>query len=157
VEEFARLYGSPPSRFDGHHHMHICASMLIGRLIPERTRVRRNHSYFPGERSIFNRTYRKAVDAWLVRRYRCTDYFFRLPAMAMDREMRRIANLSHAFMVELAVHPETKGEYDFLMSDAFLDCTAGVATGSYDDCPGTKTDNRSTSIGGGMQDVPGKT
>lgn len=27
VEEFERLYGSPPSRIDGHHHMHICANM----------------------------------------------------------------------------------------------------------------------------------
>jgi predicted glycoside hydrolase/deacetylase ChbG (UPF0249 family) len=109
VEEYKRLYGGPPSRFDGHHHMHLCANMLIDRVIPVGIRVRRNHSFFVGERSIFNRTYRKVVDAWLVRRYKCTDYFFRLPPIAMDYGMKRIADIACASVVELAVHPEHGG------------------------------------------------
>jgi hypothetical protein len=133
VEEYKRLYGGPPSRFDGHHHMHLCANMLIDRVIPVGIRVRRNHSFFVGERSIFNRTYRKVVDAWLVRRYKCTDYFFRLPPIAMDYGMKRIADIACASVVELAVHPETAGEYDFLMSHEYPNCIAGVARGGYKD------------------------
>lgn len=129
--------------------------MLISRLIPQGMRVRRNHLYFPGERSIFSRTYRRAVDDWLVRRSSCTDYFFRLPTTAMEREMKRIANLSRTSVVELAVHLETKGEYDFLMSDAYLDCMAGGAMGAYEECPGTG--HRSVAIGDGRRDACGKT
>jgi hypothetical protein len=133
VEEYERLYGSPPSRIDGHHHMHLCANMLIDRIIPAGLRVRRNLSSFVGERSVFNRTYRKVVDTWLVRRYRCTDYVFRLPPIAMGRGMKRIANIACASVVELAVHPESAGEYDFLMGHEYPDCIAGVARGGYKD------------------------
>jgi len=133
VEEYERLYGVMPSRIDGHHHMHICANMLMGRLIPKGIRVRRNHSFFAGERSVFNRTYRKVVDAWLVRKYNCTDYFFRLSPIAMERGMKRIAEIARGSVVELAAHPETAREYDFLMSREYLDCVAGVAMGGYRD------------------------
>jgi len=131
VEEYEQLYGVPPSRIDGHHHMHLCANMMIDRIIPAGTRIRRNHSFFSGEQSIFNRTYRKVFDAWLVRRYKCTDYFFRLPPSGMDRCMKRIADLAGASAVELAVHPETAGEYDFLMSREYLGFIAGIVKGGY--------------------------
>jgi hypothetical protein len=134
VEEYERLYGAPPSRIDGHHHMHICANMLIGRVMPAGIRVRRNHSFSPGERSLFNRTYREAVDAWLVRRYTCTDYFFRLPPSAMG--MKRIAQIAQSSVVELAVHPETAGEYDFLVGREYPGCMVGVETGGFRELPG---------------------
>jgi chitin disaccharide deacetylase len=137
VEEYERLYGGPPSRIDGHHHMHLCANMLIDRVIPVGIRVRRNISYFPGERSLFNRTYRRVVDAWLVRRYRCTDYFFRLSPIATGRGMKRIADIACASVVELAVHPETGGEYDFLMSREYPACAAGATTGGFNDMEGS--------------------
>jgi predicted glycoside hydrolase/deacetylase ChbG (UPF0249 family) len=136
VEEYERLYGGLPSRIDGHHHMHLCANMLIDRVIPVGIRVRRNHSFFVGERSVFNRTYRKIIDAWLVRKYKCTDYFFRLSPIAMERSMKRIADIACASVVELAVHPETAGEYDFLMSREYPDCVAGIAKGGFKDVEG---------------------
>src|SRR5579859_1015409 len=34
LEEFCRLYGTMPQRIDGHHHMHLCANVLVGRLLP---------------------------------------------------------------------------------------------------------------------------
>lgn len=136
VEEYERLYGCPPSRIDGHHHMHLCANMLIDRVIPAGIRVRRNHSFFVGERSIFNRMYRKVVDAWLVRRYKCTDYFFRLPPVEMDHGMKRIVDIACASAVELAVHPETTSEYDFLTGPEYPDCLVGVAKGGFKDMEG---------------------
>jgi hypothetical protein len=126
VEEYARLYGRPPSRIDGHHHMHLCANMLYGRIIPAGTRVRRNFSFSPGEKSPLNRLYRAAVDARLRRRYHCTDYFFRLLPLSPGDRIGRIASLARRSTVELAVHPEAPVEFDFLMSQAFASLLAGV-------------------------------
>ena len=33
-EEFTRLFGKPPSHIDGHHHMHLCANLLLSSLVP---------------------------------------------------------------------------------------------------------------------------
>jgi hypothetical protein len=119
VEEYSRLYGGMPSRIDGHHHMHLCANVLYAGLIPTGLRVRRNFSFFAGEKSPLNRLYRAAVDAWLRKRYLCTDYFFRLLPLSPAVRISRIAALARLSAVELAVHPEIPEEYDFLMSDEF--------------------------------------
>ena len=78
AEEFARLYSKPPSHIDGHHHMHLCANILLSNMIPAGMKMRRNFSFWPGEKSLLNRTYRGLVDRWLARRYRLADYFFDL-------------------------------------------------------------------------------
>src|SRR5438105_5525667 len=78
VDEFVRLFGKQPSHIDGHHHMHLCANILLSNMIPSHTKLRRNFSFWPGEKSMSNRTYRWLVDRWLARRYRLADYFFDL-------------------------------------------------------------------------------
>jgi hypothetical protein len=131
VDEFSRLYGKTPSRIDGHHHMHLCANVLCAGLIPPGLRVRRNFSFFAGEKSLFNRLYRAAVDAWLRKRYLCTDYFFRLLPLSPAGRIDGIASLARLSAVELAVHPETPVEYDFLMGDDFARCLEGVERGVF--------------------------
>ena len=37
VEEFMRLFEKLPSHIDGHHHMHLCANLLLGKSIPAGT------------------------------------------------------------------------------------------------------------------------
>ena len=78
VEELMRLFEKLPSHIDGHHHMHLCANLLLSKSIPAGMRLRRNFSFWPGEKSLLNRAYRGLVDRWLARRYRLTDYFFDL-------------------------------------------------------------------------------
>jgi len=34
IDEFRGLYGCDPARLDGHHHMHLCANVLLQRLLP---------------------------------------------------------------------------------------------------------------------------
>jgi hypothetical protein len=133
VEEFERLYGNPPSRIDGHHHMHLCANMLIDRVIPRGLQVRRNHSFFAGERTIFNLYYRKAVDAWLCRRHRCTDYFFRLLPLTPRGRIRRIVELAGSSIVEVAVHPDGKEEYRYLMGEEYGKLIHGVTLATHAD------------------------
>src|SRR6476646_7850978 len=78
AEEFSRLYGRAPSHIDGHHHMHLCANALLSSLIPAGMKMRRNFSFWRGEKGWVNRSYRALVDRRLAQRYRLADYFFDL-------------------------------------------------------------------------------
>src|SRR5207253_11107550 len=116
-DEFLRLYGRPPSHLDGHHHMHLATNMLVQRIAPAGTAVRRSFSFRPGERGFLNRWYRRLVDVSLQRRHRLTDYFFSLSQhMSIDR-LDRVIVLSTEFSVELMTHPQSQAEYDFLMGE----------------------------------------
>lgn len=116
VDEFARLYGTMPMRFDGHHHMHLCANVVHGDLLPADTIVRRNFSFQQGEKSWANRKYRGLIDQAMARRHRLTDYFFPLPPMEPIERLQRIDSLSRDAVVEVETHPVRSDEYAFLAS-----------------------------------------
>ena len=115
-DEFRRLYGRPPERLDGHHHMHLCMNMLLPNRYPDGLRIRRNFTFRAGEKGFANRFYRRLVDSWLLSRFRCTDFFFSLSPIEAGR-IREIMNLSEGSSVELMVHPAKDDEYRFLLSD----------------------------------------
>jgi predicted glycoside hydrolase/deacetylase ChbG (UPF0249 family) len=119
LDEFTRLFGRAPSHIDGHHHMHLCANLLLSNLIPVGTRMRRNFSFWPGEKSLLNRTYRAVVDRWLARKYQLTDYFFDLTQSIREKKIQRIMTLAESGKVELMTHPILQLESDYLMSDQF--------------------------------------
>jgi len=114
LDEFSLLYGTRPARIDGHHHMHLCANVLMGGLLPQGTIVRRNFSFQPGEKSLWNRLYRRIVDRMLARRHRLTDYFFSLFPLEPPDRLRRIFALARDFAVEVETHPVKPEEYRFL-------------------------------------------
>ena len=132
AEEFQRLFGKSPSRIDGHHHMHLCANVLFSRLIPAGMLVRRNFSFWPGEKSLLNRTYRKAVDYWLSRRYQLADYFFDLTQAIRELKFERVAMLAKTSNVELMTHPVVSLESELLMSDQFEAAFQHLQVGHYD-------------------------
>jgi hypothetical protein len=120
VDEFRRLYGTEPRRLDGHHHMHLCANVVWGRLLPSGTVVRRNFSFRPGEKSLGNRLYRGLIDRILARRHHLVDFLFSLaPLESMDR-LDRIASIARRFVVEVETHPVNPEEYRFLMGDEIV-------------------------------------
>jgi len=131
VEEFARLFGRPPSHIDGHHHMHLCANLLLSTLIPPGMKVRRNFSFWPGEKSWLNRAYRALVDRLLARRYRLTDYFFDLSQCIQEKKLDRVAALARSKNVELMTHPILDLESDYLMSDHFEAMLQRLKVGGY--------------------------
>ena len=116
IEEFSRLYGRMPQRLDGHHHMHLCANVLIRKLLPSQTIVRRNFSFEAGEKSFANRFYRRMVDRTLARRHRLTDFFFSLAPLTPGIRLQKIFALARHFRVEVETHPATPDEYQFLFS-----------------------------------------
>ena len=130
AEEFERLFGKPPLHMDGHHHMHLCANMLLSHLIPTGVKVRRNFSFWSGEKSWFNRTYRELVDRWLARRYQLSDYFFDLTQSIEGKKMDRVLALAKLSTVELMTHPLIQTESEYLMSDEFAGLLHRLEIGS---------------------------
>lgn len=118
LDEFRRLLDEEPARIDGHHHMHLCANVLMARLLPKGTIVRRNFSFGPGEKGFANRSCRKIVDLMLARRHRLTDFFFSLPPLSPSR-LQAIFHLASRSVVEVETHPVNSDEYGFLNSGAF--------------------------------------
>jgi hypothetical protein len=128
-DEYHRLYGQAPARLDGHHHMHLCANVLLGRLLPAGTVVRRSFSFERGEKSLVNRLYRRLVDRLLARRHHLADYFFSLAPLDPPARLERIWARARRFVVELETHPAMPDEYRFLMDDRIGRWAAGVPVG----------------------------
>ena len=120
IEEFQRLYGKPPDRFDGHHHLHLCANVLVGGLLPRGTLIRRNFSFHPGEKSRLNRFYRKAVDQRLSRHHRVVDFVFALAPLEPASRLERIFSLARQSVVEVETHPVNLDEYRYLAQREIL-------------------------------------
>jgi predicted glycoside hydrolase/deacetylase ChbG (UPF0249 family) len=131
VDEFRHLYQSAPSHMDGHHHMHLCGNMLVGQFMPRGTKVRRNFSFWPGEKSKLNRAYRGLVDRWLSRRYRLTDYFFDLLQCKQEKKFERVSGLAKSSTVELMTHPIVREESVYLQGAEFGLFLKQLPIGSY--------------------------
>ena len=131
VEEFVRLFEKSPSHIDGHHHMHLCANLLLSKVIPIGMKLRRNFSFWPGEKSMLNRTYRMLVDRWLARPYRLTDYFFDLTQCIQGKKLDRVAALAKSSNVELMTHPIVNEEEEYLMSDELKVILQRLKIGGY--------------------------
>jgi predicted glycoside hydrolase/deacetylase ChbG (UPF0249 family) len=131
VHEFVRLFEKSPSHIDGHHHMHLCANLLLSKLVPTDMKLRRNFSFWPGEKSPLNRAYRGLVDRWLARRYQLADYFFDLTQCIREGKLDRVAALAKSNNVELMTHPIVPLEAEYLMSDEFQVMLQRLEVGSY--------------------------
>jgi predicted glycoside hydrolase/deacetylase ChbG (UPF0249 family) len=130
-DEYRRLFGREPAKIDGHRHLHLCMNMLVDQIIPLGSRVRRNLSFEPGEKSPANRTYRKLIDAWLKKRYICTDLFFGIEPEFDRQRLQRILRLAMTSNVELMVHPEKAETLDYLTSRDCQDLIESVPKGTY--------------------------
>jgi chitin disaccharide deacetylase len=113
-DEFRHVYGAEPKRLDGHHHMHLCANVLLGGLLPPGALVRRHFSYEAREKAMRNRLFRRFTNVMLTRRHRVVDFFFSLPPLDPPSRLQRIFCLSHRFVVEVETHPVRPEEYQFL-------------------------------------------
>lgn len=130
IEEYARLYGNNPVRLDGHHHMHLCANVLFGRLLPKGTIVRRSFSKLPGEKGLANRSWRSFVNSRLESRYRVTDYFFSIEPLSPEH-LKAIVHLASHSVVEMETHPVNAEEYDFLTSGGLLEFSSTARISSF--------------------------
>jgi len=126
IEEYCRIYGREPDRFDGHHHMHLCANVLFGGLLPPGTIVRRHFSWEAGEKPLRNLCFRKFTNAVLTRRHRTVDFLFSLPPLEPPARLQRIFSLANKFVVELETHPVDQTQYRFLARGEIFRWTADL-------------------------------
>lgn len=126
LEEFERLYGKKPGRIDGHHHAHLCANVVFGRLLPEGTILRRNFSFERGEKSFLNRLYRKTIDRTISHRHRLADFFYSLPPLEPRERLQKIFRLAGQSIVEVETHPVCEEEYRFLAEGEIFRWTDNV-------------------------------
>jgi len=126
MDEFRRIYGADPEKIDGHHHMHLCANVLLQRLLKPGTIVRRSFSFERGQKSLVNRLYRNVVDRSLARRHRITDYFFSLPPLEPASRLQRIYSLARQGVVEVETHPVNPVEHAYLAGGRILNDIGGV-------------------------------
>jgi predicted glycoside hydrolase/deacetylase ChbG (UPF0249 family) len=133
IEEFRRLYGKQPSHIDGHQHMHLCANVILGNLIPAGVKLRRNFSFWPGEKGLLNRMYRRLIDGWLARKYRMPDYFFSLLQCIRHEKWDRVESLARSSTVELMTHPIVAAEAQILRGLKFREFLQRVPRGTYAD------------------------
>jgi predicted glycoside hydrolase/deacetylase ChbG (UPF0249 family) len=131
VDEFIRLYERPPSHINGHHHQHLCANILLDRIISRGQKVRRNFSFRWRDKNPINFVYRRLLDRLLARRYYLTDFFFSLSWCLETGQTMRVAHLAKASTVELATHPRIATEYAYLMSDDYLAMLHQLEEGTY--------------------------
>jgi len=120
LEEYERIYGHAPLRIDGHHHMHLCANVLYGGLLPAGVVARRNLSFLPGEQGSIDRAYRRWLDRVLSRRHVMTDFFFRIPPIEPRSRMSSIFALADRHSVELETHPAEDEDYEYLMEGELM-------------------------------------
>jgi predicted glycoside hydrolase/deacetylase ChbG (UPF0249 family) len=133
VDEFIRLYKKPPTHFDGHQHFHLCSSMLLAAPIPMGQKVRRTFSFTVAEKGLANWLYRRALDRWVEKRYRTTDYFFALSQRLAEPRLAAVAQLARQANVELMTHPIVSEERNALLSPEFEAQLAGIAKRSFAD------------------------
>lgn len=130
-EEFRRIVGREPSHINGHKHFHLSLNMIFGRVLPPGSAVRRSFTFIKGEKSPLNRTYRRVVDAWLLRRHRSTDAFFSLKPAENGARLDRIISLSREANVELMAHTWDPEQYAFLMGQDFPRLIEGLVLGGF--------------------------
>lgn len=130
-EEFMRLYGRQPSFYNGHHHMHLCANMLMGKILPEGECVRRTFTFDKDEKNIFNRFYRHLLDSFVIKRFSSTDSFFSILPLQNQNRLQDILNRSTFSDVEIEVHPENSEEIEFLLSDQCNQLIASIHMGNF--------------------------
>lgn len=111
--EYDRLYGTPPRRIDGHHHLHLAANVLFGGLLPLGTILRPHFSREPGEKPIRNFLFRCYTKLMLERSHRTVDCLFALPPVEPKRLMK-IFSRSREISIEVETHPTNPVEFDFL-------------------------------------------
>jgi predicted glycoside hydrolase/deacetylase ChbG (UPF0249 family) len=131
IEEYGRIYGLKPERIDGHHHMHLCANVLLCHLLPPGTIVRRHFSWESGEKLLRNRLFRQFTDTLITRTYRLVDFFFSLPPLEPPTRLQRIFSLAYQSVVELETHPVNPQEFRFLTNGDLFRCVADLPVASH--------------------------
>jgi hypothetical protein len=119
LAEYDRLYGTPPRRIDGHHHLHLAANVLFGGLLPPGTVLRPHFARQPGEKRIRNSFFRYYTKLIPEKDHRTVDCLFALPPLEPKR-LLQIFYRSREITIEVETHPINPVEFEFLTGGALF-------------------------------------
>lgn len=119
LAEYDRLYGAPPRRIDGHHHLHLAANVFFSGQLPLDAVLRPHFSWEPGEKRIRNSMFRCYAKLMLARSHRTVHELFALPPLEPKR-LLNIFNKSREIDIEVETHPTNPAEFEFLTSGALF-------------------------------------
>lgn len=136
-DEFLRLYKKNPTHIDGHYHVHLCANMLIQRIIDRGTKIRTTFSVRKNEKNPLNQAFRIFIRYLVQRRFLSTDYLFALGSFIgsgnpQSDHLREIMQLALTSSVELIVHPQKSDEYNYIMGKEFASIISGIQMVGYE-------------------------
>jgi len=140
LNEFERLYGGPPTHFDGHRHMHLSLNVVLGRTPLSPLPARRSFSYEPGDKSFANRAWREGVSFAIRSRFGGTRWFFSIRDLAPElggSGLERALERSRDAAVEVMVHPGWEDERRLLGDPRWTSALSGYRLGSYRDLRAT--------------------
>jgi len=123
IEEFVRLYGYQPTKFDGHLHMHLSSSafLAIWSILSPGSLIRRHFTFEQGEKSVFNRAYRGFFDRILRQRFSIWDGMYSLQDALRDNKLPSLIDRAETSGIELMIHPIFETEIGFLFGEEFPD------------------------------------
>jgi hypothetical protein len=136
LNEFERLYGEPPTHFDGHRHMHLSLNVVLGRTPLSSLPARRSFSYEPGDKSLANRAWREGVSFAIRSRFGGTRWFFSIRDLAPElggKGLDMALERSGESAVEVMVHPGWEDERRLLEDPAWVERISRYRLGSYRD------------------------
>lgn len=131
-KEFLRLYGRAPSFVNGHHHSHLCANVLAGRLVPRQSRVRTPFTFTAGQKGKLSIWYRRRVASRLKRDFTTPDSLYSIEPIQDHKRISRIVKESLERDVELEVHPEVEEQETFLLGNQFRTLLGGAKLGTFE-------------------------
>lgn len=134
-EDYERRYRKPPPFFNGHHHMHLCANVLVAALIPRDSRVRTSFTFEAGQKSRLNLAYRRMIRRRVLARYVSTDSFFSIEPLHGAARHRALVERSRTEAVEIETHPATAEESAFLLAGEFGELLARARLGRFAELP----------------------
>jgi predicted glycoside hydrolase/deacetylase ChbG (UPF0249 family) len=134
-EEFLRLYSKLPDYYNGHHHMHLCANMLVSNRLPKGARIRGTFTFERGEKGAFNRFYRRFLNFYISKRFISTDAFFNIEPFQNQERLNNIIKHAVKEGVEIEVHPENDEEIGYLLSNQFQALIKSVQSGPFSSLP----------------------
>jgi chitin disaccharide deacetylase len=137
-EEYERSYRVPAPFFNGHHHMHLCANVVLAELIPRASRVRTSFTFEAGQKSRLNLAYRRMIHRRVLARYVSTDSFFSIEPLHDAARHRALIERSRSEAVEIETHPATAKESQFLLGGEFGALLARTLLGRFGDLSGVR-------------------
>lgn len=130
-DEFQRIYSRSPSFYNGHHHMHLCANVLISQLIPKGSRLRTTFTFKLGEKKFLNILCRQLLKSYISRNFISTNCFFSIDPVQDHERLIKIIDCAAQKDVEIEVHPENSEQFWFLLSDQYKNLIKAVKIGNF--------------------------